>query len=45
MGPLHQVAERNKCAILVVAHLNKGMGGNPLYRVGGSIGLPGLPGA
>jgi hypothetical protein len=41
MGPLHQVAERNKCAILVVAHLNKGIGGSPLYRVGGSIGLTG----
>jgi predicted ATP-dependent serine protease len=41
MGPLHQVAERQKCAILVVAHLNKGMGSNPLYRVGGSIGLTG----
>jgi hypothetical protein len=41
MGPLHEVAERNRCAILVVAHLNKGMGGHPLYRVGGSIGLTG----
>ena len=41
MGPLHQVAERQKCAILVVAHLNKAVGGNPLYRVGGSIGLTG----
>jgi hypothetical protein len=41
LGPLHQVAERQRCAILVVAHLNKGIGGNPLYRVGGSIGLTG----
>lgn len=41
MGPLHQIAERQKCAILVVAHLNKGVGGHPLYRVGGSIGLTG----
>ena len=41
MGPLHQVAERQRCAIIVVAHLNKGIGGNPLYRVGGSIGLTG----
>jgi len=30
-----------RCAILVVAHLNKAMGANPLYRVGGSIGLTG----
>jgi hypothetical protein len=41
MGPLHQVAERQRCAIVVVAHLNKAMGANPLYRVGGSIGLTG----
>jgi predicted ATP-dependent serine protease len=37
MGPLHQVAERQKCAILVVAHLNKGMGSNPLYRSAGRL--------
>jgi AAA domain len=41
IGPLHQVAERNRCAIVVIAHLNKAMGANPLYRVGGSIGLTG----
>jgi AAA domain len=41
MGPLHEVAERQRCAIVVVAHLNKAMSANPLYRVGGSIGLTG----
>jgi hypothetical protein len=40
LAPLHRSAEERACAIVVVAHLNKGAGQDPLYRTGGSIGLP-----
>jgi AAA domain-containing protein len=40
LAPLHRSAEKRGCAIVVVAHLNKGGGQDPLYRTGGSIGLP-----
>ena len=40
MAPLHRLAEEERCAVLVVAHLNKAKGADPLYRVGGSIGIP-----
>lgn len=40
LAPLHRSAEERGCAIVVVAHLNKGGGQDPLYRTGGSIGLP-----
>jgi len=33
------MAERVKCAILIVRHLNKGGSENPLYRGSGSIGM------
>ena len=36
---LSGIAERTGCAIVVVRHLNKAAGGNPLYRGGGSIGI------
>ena len=32
------MAEELGCAVLVVVHLNKQRGGEPLYRIGGSIG-------
>jgi hypothetical protein len=35
------MAERTGAAILIVRHLNKAMGANPLYRGGGSIGIIG----
>lgn len=35
------VAERWGVAVLIVRHLNKAPGGNPLYRGGGSIGIIG----
>jgi hypothetical protein len=41
LHPLALVAERCRAAVLVVRHLNKAMGGNPLYRGGGSIGIIG----
>jgi hypothetical protein len=41
LTPLKQMAERTGAAIVLVRHLNKTPGGNPLYRGGGSIGLIG----
>lgn len=38
---LSKMAERLDIAVIVVAHLNKSVGTNPLYRVGGSIGIVG----
>jgi AAA domain len=40
LAPLHRMAERRATAVLVVAHLNKGQGTDPLQRLGGSIGIP-----
>jgi hypothetical protein len=40
LAPLHSVAEETGAAVLVVAHLNKGQGTDPLHRLGGSIGIP-----
>ena len=39
LAPLMEFAARTKVAILIVRHLNKSSGGNPLYRGGGSIGI------
>jgi hypothetical protein len=41
LAPLARLAERTRAAIVVVRHLNKGTGGNALYRGGGSIGIVG----
>jgi RecA-family ATPase len=38
---LSGMAERNRCCVLVLRHLNKSSGGNALYRGGGSIGIIG----
>jgi hypothetical protein len=38
---LVRLAEETGAAVVVVRHLNKGMGSNPLYRGGGSIGIIG----
>lgn len=43
-GVLHelaQLAESTGATIILIRHLNKGTGGNPLYRGGGSIGIVG----
>jgi hypothetical protein len=40
MAPLHRLAEQRRCAVLLIAHLNKARGADPLYRAGGSIGIP-----
>jgi hypothetical protein len=41
LHPLAAMAEETGAAVLVVRHLNKLTGGNPLYRGGGSIGIIG----
>jgi hypothetical protein len=41
LAPLARLAERTGAAVVVVRHLNKGQGGNALYRGGGSIGIVG----
>jgi RecA-family ATPase len=41
LTPLKQMAERTGVAVILVRHLNKMPGGNPLYRGGGSIGIIG----
>jgi hypothetical protein len=40
-APLSRIAADTGCTILVLRHLNKGRGGNPLYRGGGSIAIVG----
>ena len=41
LTPLAQLAERTRCAILIIRHLNKGNSSNSLYRGAGSIGIIG----
>lgn len=41
LAPLAALAERMGVAVVVVRHLNKSAGMNPLYRGGGSIGIIG----
>jgi RecA-family ATPase len=41
LAPLAELAERKGVAILMLRHLNKAPGGNPLYRGGGSIAFIG----
>ena len=41
LARLKSLAEKTGAAILLVRHLNKMPGGNPLYRGGGSIGIIG----
>jgi hypothetical protein len=41
LAPLSKLAEETGAAVVVVRHLNKTSGGNPLYRGGGSIGIVG----
>jgi hypothetical protein len=40
-APLSRIAADTGCTILVLRHLNKAKGGNPLYRGGGSIAIVG----
>ena len=40
LAPLRRMAEERRCAVVLIAHLNKARGGDALYRAGGSIGIP-----
>jgi AAA domain len=41
LTPLAKVAERTGCTVLLVRHLKKSKGGEPVYRGAGSIGIAG----
>jgi hypothetical protein len=41
LAPLAALAERTGAAVVVVRHLTKAIGNNPIYRGGGSIGIIG----
>jgi hypothetical protein len=41
LAPLAALAEQTACAIVVIRHLNKAVGGSALHRGGGSIGIIG----
>lgn len=41
LAPLADLAARTGVAMLIIRHLNKSAGSNPLYRGGGSIGIIG----
>lgn len=41
LSALSRLAERTRCTVLLLRHLNKGSGRDPLYRGGGSIGIVG----
>lgn len=41
LSALAAAGERNRCTVLLLRHLNKAKGGDPLYRGGGSIGIVG----
>jgi hypothetical protein len=40
LAPLRATAESTGAAILIIGHLNKGQGSDPLQRIGGSVGIP-----
>ncbi|MBS1848768.1 MAG: AAA family ATPase [Actinobacteria bacterium] len=41
LAPLAKIAERTRCCIVIIRHLNKSGGSKALYRGGGSIGIVG----
>ncbi|MEX3652380.1 AAA family ATPase [Mycolicibacterium fortuitum] len=41
LSALAAAADANDCTVLLLRHLNKAKGGDPLYRGGGSIGIVG----
>jgi hypothetical protein len=40
LAPLYRLAVETEAALLLIGHLNKAEGNNPLHRIGGSIGIP-----
>jgi hypothetical protein len=43
MQALADIAQRQRCAVLVIKHLRKGTGGGPLHRVAGSVEWTNVP--
>jgi hypothetical protein len=41
LASMAAMAARTRAAVVIVRHMNKSVGGNPLYRGGGSIGIVG----
>jgi hypothetical protein len=41
IAPLSRVAHEHACAVVLIVHLNKREGSDPLHRIGGSVGIPG----
>lgn len=41
LAALGAAADRQRCTVLLLRHLNKAKGGDPIYRGGGSIGIVG----
>ena len=41
LSRLAALADRTHCTVLLLRHLNKAKGSDPLYRGGGSIGIVG----
>ena len=39
LSPVAAIADRTRAAVLLILHLNKNSGSDPLFRVGGSVGL------
>jgi hypothetical protein len=39
LAPLHRLAEKQRCAVAALVHLNKAQGISPLMRLGGSVGF------
>ena len=42
LAPLAFMADVTHCAVILVGHPNKGQSRDPMMRVGGSIGIPGI---
>lgn len=42
LAPLAFMADITHCAVILVGHPNKGQSRDPMMRVGGSIGIPGI---
>jgi putative DNA primase/helicase len=42
LAPLSRMAEALKCAVVVVIHLRKSRGGEPIHQIGGSVAFPGI---
>jgi hypothetical protein len=42
LTPLVRIAQESGCAIVIVAHFNKQLGGDAIHKTGGAVGLVGI---